>query len=113
MFGNYEETNPVGEKRKARALKIVGGFATVGFMLPLLLLAYYSAANSIGNFPNTDLLFYLCPSSIMCMGLEHASISTGIVVWLMIAASNAILYALPGIAVALVFWFIRSKRSSG
>ena len=112
MFGSYEKTDSVREVRKARALKIVCGFSAAGFLLPLLLLAYYSAANSIGKFPSTDLLFSLCPSSIMCMGLEHASISTGIFVWLMIAASNAILYALPGIAVASVFHFISSKRSS-
>lgn len=98
------------DRHTPRALKTVGGFAAAGFLLPLLLLAYYTAANHMGKFPSTDLLFYLCPSSIMCMGLEHASISTGIVVWLIIASSNAALYALPGIVVALIFRFGKSNR---
>ncbi len=112
MFGSYEEIDPLREKRKARSLKIVGGFAATGFLLPLLLLAYYTAANHIGKFPSTDLLFYLCPSSVACMGLDNASTSTAIVVWLMIAASNAVLYAVPGIAVALIFRFRKSKQSA-
>lgn len=112
MFGSYEEIDPVREVRKARALKTVGGFAAAGFLLPLLLLAYYSAANSLGKFPSTDLLFDLCPSSILSMGLDKASTSTAIVVWLLIAASNAVLYALLGIVVALIFRLRKSKRSS-
>ena len=111
MFGSYEEVDPASEVRRTRALKTVGGFAAAGFMLPLLLLAYYSAANRIGKFPNTDLLFYLCPSSIACMGLDNASTSTAIVVWLIIAASNAVLYALPGVGVAFIFRLRKSKAT--
>ena len=112
MFGSYEEIDPLREVRKARALKTVGGFAAAGFLLPLLLLAYYTVANHMDKFPNTNLLFYLCPSSIVCMGLDNASVSTAIFVWLIIAASNAILYAVPGIAIALIFCFRKSNRGT-
>ena len=112
MFGSYEEIDPVREVRKARALKTVGGFAAAGFLLPLLLLAYYTVANHMGKFPNTNLLFYLCPSSIVCMALDNASISTVVVVWLLIAASNAVLYAVPGVAVALILCFLKTNRGT-
>lgn len=112
MFGSYEETDPIREVRKARALKTIGGFAAAGFLLPLLLLAYYSVANSMGKFPNTNLLFDLCPTSIMCMALDKASTSTAVIVWLMIAASNAVIYAVPGIAVALILHFRYSSREN-
>jgi hypothetical protein len=112
MFGNYEENDLVREVRKARAVKTVGGFAAAGFLLPLLLLAYYSVANYMGKFPNTDLLFDLCPTSIMSMALDKASTSTAVVVWLIIAASNAVLYAVPGIAVALILYFRKTNRST-
>ena len=112
MFGNYEEIDPIMEVRKARALTTVGGFAAAGFLLPLLLLAYYTVANHMGKFPNTNLLFYLCPSSVACMGLDHASISTAVIVWLLIATSNAVLYAVPGIAVALILCFRKSNRGT-
>jgi hypothetical protein len=92
-----------------RTLRIVSGFAAVGFLLPLLLLAYYSAARYIGKNPNTDLLLYLCPSSIMCMALDNASVSTAVFAWLFIAASNAVLYALPGVVAALIFRFRKSS----
>jgi hypothetical protein len=95
-----------------RALKIVCGFSAAGFLLPLLLFAYYTVANHLGKFPNTEALFYLCPSSILCMGLDKASTSTAVVVWLVIAASNAVLYALPGIAVALILRFRNPNRDT-
>jgi hypothetical protein len=92
----------------AKTLKIVCGFAAVGFFLPLILLTYYTVAQHNGKNPNTDPLFYLCPSSIMSMGLTHGWGSTAVVVWLLISASNAVLYAIPGVVVAL----IRRVRSS-
>jgi hypothetical protein len=93
----------------ARTLRIVGGFAMVGFFLPLLLLAYYTAANHLGKYPNTNLLFYICPSSIMCMALDNAPVSTAVFVWLAISTSNAALYALLGIVIALVIRFRSSN----
>jgi hypothetical protein len=93
----------------AKSLKVIGGFAAAGFLAPLFLLAYYTAAHHMGRYPNTNLLFDLCPSSIMCMGLDNASVSTAIVVWLLICASNAVLYAIPGIVVAM---FLRFRKSN-
>ncbi len=81
--------------------KIAGIFASAGFFLPLLLLAY-----SVLTGKQVDgLLFWLCPSAIISMALDHAATSTAIEVWLIIATSNALLYAAPwgivGLFVAL------------
>jgi hypothetical protein len=95
-----------------RTLRIVVGSAAVGFVLPLLLLAYYAAANYAGNYPNTNLLFYLCPTSILCMALDNASTATAIFVWLLISTSNAVLYALPGVVVALILRFRDSNSDT-
>ena len=93
----------------AKNLKIVCSFAAVGFFLPLLLLAYYTASQHYGKYPNTDLLFYLCPSAIMSMGLTHGWGSTALVVWLFICGSNAVFYALLGVVVALVIRALSSN----
>jgi hypothetical protein len=63
-----------------KILKIVGGFAAVGFVLPLLVLAYSIVMAYIGKYPNVDFLFYLCPPSILCLGLDKASTSTAVFV---------------------------------
>jgi hypothetical protein len=39
---------------------------------------------------------------MMMMALDHASTTTGIIVWLIICVSNAVLYALPGAGVAFL-----------
>jgi hypothetical protein len=92
-----------------KILKIGGGFAAVGFVLPLLILGYSISMRYIGKYPNVDFLFYLCPSSILCLGLDKASMSTAVFVWLIIAASNSVVYALLGAVVALILGFRNSK----
>jgi hypothetical protein len=86
-----------------RGSKLVGGFAAVGFVLPWLLLAYYAIAHSIGMHPSTAPLVYLCPSSIAALGLDNASLIVGLFGWLVISGTNAVLYSIPGIVVALLF----------
>src|ERR1700723_801796 len=90
-------------------LKIVGAFAVVGFLLPWLFLAYYLIAHRMDKYPGTTLLFYLCPSSIMSMGLDNVSFLSGFIGWLFISASNALLYVVPGIAIALLRYFWKSN----
>jgi len=85
-----------------RGSKVVGAFAIVGFAVPLLLLAFYSIANKMGSYPSTMPLVYLCPSSIAAIGLDNASAMMGIFGSLLISISNAVLYAIPGIAVGIV-----------
>ena len=85
-----------------RALKIVGVFAVVGFVVPWLLLAFDATARQLGEHPSTTPLLYLCPMSIAAMGLENASFLVGLLGWFLISASNALLYALPGAVVALI-----------
>jgi hypothetical protein len=84
-----------------RRLKIVGGFAGVGFVLPWLLLAYYGIVSHLGVNPSPTLLNYLCPSSVMSLGLDNASFIVGLIGWLLISASNAVVYTIPGIVVSL------------
>ena len=75
----------------SRSVNIVVAFAALSFFLPLLLWGYYAFMND----PYTDSVFYVCPTSILSMGLDHTSRSTAIVVWFLICLSNACLYAFP------------------
>ena len=84
-----------------KRLQIVGTFAAVGFVLPWLLLAFYLIAHRVGWKPSTTPLLYLCPSSIMSLGLENASWLVGLFGWLLISTSNAVLYAVPGVVISL------------
>lgn len=84
----------------SRSTKIIGSFALAGFLLPFLFLAYSVLSGTMFG----DIQFWLCPLSIMSMGLDHSSTSTGIFVWFIIGASNAVLYALPGCVIA---WIVR------
>jgi hypothetical protein len=86
----------------------VGAFAAVGFGLPWLLLAFYAIARRAGWNPSTAPLLYLCPSSIMSLGLDNASLFVGLFGWLMISTSNAVLYSIPGIVVSL---FVGLRKS--
>jgi hypothetical protein len=85
-----------------RGLKIVAAFATVGFIVPWLLLVFYAIAHKVGGHPSTTPLLYLCPSSIMAVGLDNASLLVGLLGWLLISVSNAVIYAIPGVAVGIV-----------
>jgi hypothetical protein len=79
-------------------MKIIGGFAAVGFFLPLALLAYYDLSGTLAG----EGLLRICPSCMMMMALDHASTFFGLLVWLMICVSNAVLYALPGACIAFL-----------
>jgi hypothetical protein len=92
-----------------KGLQIVGAFAGVGFILPWIFLAYYTLAHRIDKYPSTAPLSYLCPPSIISMGLDHASILNAILVWLFISLYNAVLYAIPGILTALVAHLWKSR----
>jgi hypothetical protein len=92
-----------------KRLQIVGAFAAVGFVLPWLLLAFYAIAARVGWNPSTKPLLYLCPSSIISLGLDNASLLVGFFGWLLISASNAVLYSIPGIIVSL---FVGWRKSS-
>jgi hypothetical protein len=91
----------------SRSMKIVGSFALVGFLLPLVLLGYSVTTGAAFG----SLQASVCPSIMMCMGLDQASTSTGIFVWLIIALSNAFLYALPGLAFAFVLKLLKPDPS--
>jgi hypothetical protein len=90
-----------------KSTKVVIGFGVTGFFLPLLLLTVYIIAGHFNDYLDTTPLFYLCPSSIVSMGLDHASMSTAVFVWLMISATNAVLYAIVPFAIVLIYRVIR------
>jgi hypothetical protein len=85
-----------------RALKIATAFAGVGLLVPWLFLAYEMLARSMGRHPSATLLLYLCPSSIMALGLDSASPLLGLAVWAFISVTNAVLYAIPGAILGLI-----------
>ena len=91
-----------------RGQKVTSGFAAIGFILPWLLLIFYAIARKIGAHPSTMLLLYVCPSSIMALGLDSASLILGLFGWLLISLSNAILYAMPGAAVGVMLGWGKS-----
>jgi hypothetical protein len=82
----------------SRSTKMVGAFAVVGFVLPLVMLAYYARSGTGAG----DGFVRVCPSCIMSMALDNASTATALFVWLIICASNAVIYALPGAAIAFL-----------
>ncbi|MHB1937896.1 MAG: hypothetical protein ACYCOR_15090 [Acidobacteriaceae bacterium] len=79
-------------------MKIVGGFALFGFFLPLVMLAYYALSRTMAG----EGLVRICPTCMLMLALDQASISAAFIGWLMICASNAVIYALPGIAIAFL-----------
>ncbi len=88
----------------SRSTKIVGGFAIVGFALPLLLLVYYNLSGTGAG----EGFVRVCPACIMSMALDSASTLTAAIVWVVICTTNAILYALPGAVIA----FLLNLRNS-
>ena len=80
----------------------MASFAAVGFVMPWVLLIYYGVAHRMGHYPSTTPLICLCPTSIMALGLDNASLLVGLLGWLCIALSNAVLYAIPGVLVGTV-----------
>jgi|SRR5580704_11907070 hypothetical protein len=95
------------------ALRIVRVFAFVGFVLPWLLLAFCAGMGHMGLHPNTTPLLYACPTSIAALGLDNASVFVGFLGWLLISASNALLYAALGVVVALIATLWNRTRLHG
>ncbi|MGB8988462.1 MAG: hypothetical protein WCC37_17830, partial [Candidatus Sulfotelmatobacter sp.] len=79
-----------------KRLQIVRAFASIGFILPWVFVALYAIAHRLGGNPSRKPLLYLCPSSIVSLGLDNASLLVGLFGWLLISVSNAVLYSIPG-----------------
>lgn len=82
----------------SKNVKIVAVFALFGFFLPLAMLAYYALSRTVAG----EGLALICPTCMIMMALDQASMLTGFIGWLMICVSNAVIYALPGIALAFL-----------
>jgi hypothetical protein len=90
-----------------KSTKVVIGFAVAGFVLPIPLLAFKS---------NAMLLFYLCPPSIVAWAFAIDGprwLPDSGVLWLIMCATNAILYATLASAIALIYRLIRPDTRSG
>ena len=92
--------------------KLVVGFALVGFILPLIFLAFYAIAAHFNVYPSTTPLLYLCPTSFISIALENASAFTAVIAWLMICVSNAVLYTVVPFAIVLVFGISQPTRTT-
>ena len=89
----------------SRNVKIIGGFALFEFFLPLVMLAYYDLTRTVAGKGLTR----VCPTCILMVALDQPSILSAVIGWLMICASNAVIYALAGIPVALLLNIRRSN----
>ena len=99
-----------------KSTKVVTWFAAVGFVLPMLFLTFYTVADHFNEYPSMTPFFYVCPSSIMQMALDMdgpVPLLEGVVVWLMICISNAVLYAAPAFAIVVIYWVIRPDPQPG
>ena len=89
----------------ARTLKIIGSFAAIGFIVPLLLLVSHDISRTVaGNFA-----FRVCPACLISSALDGARGAIGVITWLLICISNAVLYAIPGAIVAFVVHITTSR----
>jgi len=95
-----------------KALKVVIGFAGVGFIVPWLLLTYYAIAHRMGHQPSTTPLLYMCPFSIWALGLDNASLLGGLLGWLTISLFNAGLYAIPGLLAGATAGIVSGWKSN-
>lgn len=79
----------------------------VGLSVALLLggLAIYPRRPSI----NDDLFLILCPTSIVTMGMDNAGLAEGIAAWVLVALTNAALYALIAVGLRQLWRTMRSR----
>jgi hypothetical protein len=84
-----------------RKLKVIAAFALLGFVVPwgLLALGYFESLN--GHVLSYKVFLWLCPMSVVSLGLDSASLVVGLLGWLMISLTNAILYGVAGIVVSV------------
>jgi len=90
----------------ARTLKIIGSFAAIGFIVPLLLLL---VSHDISRTVSGNFAFRVCPACLMSSALDDARGAIGVFIWLLICISNAVLYAIPGAIVAFIVHLTKSK----
>ena len=84
-----------------RKLKVIAAFASFGFVVTwgLLALGYFESLN--GHVLSSKVFLWLCPMSVVSLGLDSASLVVALLGWLMISLTNAILYGLAGIVVSV------------
>ena len=88
-------------------------FATGGFVVCWILLAYSFYAHAHHQIPNTKIFLTLCPPSIIALGLDNSPTLVGLFGWLIIGLMNAISYAIPGFLIGALIAVIYPKRLLG
>ena len=91
-------------QRLQKSIRVVFAFAVTGFAMAWFLLAVYAVAHYLKLNPSSMSLAYLCPASILALGLDSASWLVGLLGWLFISLSNAALYSIVGILVGAVLF---------
>jgi hypothetical protein len=91
--------------------RVIAGFGAAGFTISWLLFLFYSYAHWIEWNPSTTPLLYLCPASILSLGLDRSSLLVGLLGWLLISLSNAVLYSIVGIAFHAALRFLTLWKS--
>ena len=93
-----------GHKRLQKSATLVFAFFAAGFVMAWLLLGVYAAARAVSISLSTTPLLFLCPTSILSMGLDNASWPMALLGWLIIALTNAGLYSVVGFVVGIVMF---------
>ena len=91
----------------SRSFKIIGGFAAVGFLLPMALTGYFAISGTMAG----EGTMRVCPSCMLMIALDSSSTVTALVGFLIVCVSNAVVYALPGIGVAAIFNLVKRTNS--
>ena len=81
--------------------KIILGFAALGFFIGPAFLIYWGQVLH-QRFPNERLLAIVCPPSMLSIAFAGSSHAETIVGWGFLCATNAFLYVLVGIVVAVL-----------
>ncbi len=66
--------------------------------------SHFTIARHVGVNLGTDLLLYLCPTSVLSLALENASLGVALFGWLVISITNAALYSIIGLIVGAVLF---------
>jgi len=91
-------------QRLQKSIRVVFAFAVTGFAMAWFLLAVYAVAHYLKLNPSSMPLAYLCPASIMALGIDSASLLIGLLGWLFISISNAVLYSVAGMLLGAVLF---------
>jgi hypothetical protein len=94
------------ELNMRKRVRVIAAFAGVGFSVAWIIVLFGATVNRLGGDSARFSILYilLCPSSIAALGLDRASLLEGLLGWLLISLTNAILYSVAGAAVSVLIY---------